>query len=47
MMRQLAVPPFERLDPFLPKPFVTDAATREDVSRILADVASCGDQGVR
>jgi histidinol dehydrogenase len=47
MIRQLAVPPFERLDPFLPKPSVTDAATREGVSRILADVASRGDDGVR
>jgi histidinol dehydrogenase len=47
MIRQLAVPPFDRLDPFLPKPFVTDAATRNGAAEILADVAIRGDQAVR
>ncbi len=47
MMRQLAVPPFDRLEPFLPKPQQTDAATRERVAAILADVAERGDEAVR
>lgn len=47
MIRQLAVPPFDRLDPFLPKPSVSDAATRSGVAEILADVAARGDQAVR
>ena len=47
MIRQLAVPPFDRLDPFLPKPCVSDAATRNGVAEILADVAVRGDQAVR
>ena len=47
MIRQLAVPPFDRLEPFLPKPSVTDVATRIKVTEILADVAERGDQAVR
>jgi histidinol dehydrogenase len=47
MIRQLTVPPFDRLDPFLPKPAAIDAATREDVAKILADVAARGDTAVR
>jgi histidinol dehydrogenase len=47
MIRQLAVPPFDRLDPFLPKPSVTDSATRSGVAEILADVAARGDEAVR
>ena len=47
MIRQLAVPPFDRLEPFLPKPSVTDVATRIKVAEILADVADRGDQAVR
>jgi histidinol dehydrogenase len=47
MIRQLAVPPFDRLDPFLPKPSVTDSATRSGVAEILADVAARGDDAVR
>jgi len=47
MIRQLAVPPFDRLAPFLPKPNVTDVATRIKVTEILADVAERGDQAVR
>ncbi len=47
MIRQLAVPPFDRLDPYLPKPSVTDRATRDGVSEILADIAARGDQAVQ
>jgi histidinol dehydrogenase len=47
MIRQLAVPPFDRLDPFLPKPSVSDAPTRNAVAEILADVAMRGDEAVR
>ncbi len=47
MIRQLAVPPFDRLEPYLPKPSVTDVATRIKVTEILADVAERGDQAVR
>jgi histidinol dehydrogenase len=47
MIRQLAVPPFELLTPFLPKPTTLDVATRTRVTEILADVAARGDQAVR
>lgn len=47
MIRQLAVPPFDRLDPFLPKPSITDAATRLRVTEILEDVAARRDVAVR
>jgi histidinol dehydrogenase len=47
MIRQLAVPPFEQLTPFLPKPSPSDFATRTRVAEILADVASQGDAAVR
>jgi histidinol dehydrogenase len=47
MIRQLAVPPFDRLEPFLPKPAVSDADTRNAVAEILADVAVRGDLAVR
>jgi histidinol dehydrogenase len=47
MIRQLAVPPFDRLDPFLPKLAGSDAATRNGVAEIIADVAARGDQAVR
>ncbi|HTS90252.1 MAG TPA: histidinol dehydrogenase [Gemmatimonadales bacterium] len=47
MIRQLAVPPFERLDPFLPKPSMVDGPTRAAVAEILADVAARGDAAVR
>ncbi len=46
MIRQLAVPPFDRLEPFLPQPAVTDYATRNSVSEILADVAARRDQAI-
>ncbi len=47
MIRQLAVPPFDRLDPFLPKVALSDAATRAGVTEILEDVAIRGDLAVR
>jgi histidinol dehydrogenase len=47
MIRQLAVPPFELLTPFLPRPTTVDVATRTRVTEILADVAARGDQAVR
>lgn len=47
MIRQLAVPPFERLDPYLPRPGVTDVATRIKVTEILSDVEARGDEAVR
>lgn len=47
MIRQLAVPPFDRLAPFLPKPSGIDNETRTGVAAILADVAARGDAGVR
>ncbi len=47
MIRQLAVPPFDRLEPFLPKPQHVDTATRDRVAAILADVATRGDEAVR
>ena len=47
MIRQIAVPPFHLLDPFLPKPSMTDAPTRDGVATILADVAARGDDAVR
>ena len=47
MIRQIAVPPFELLEPFLPRPMPTDAATRMKVAEILSDVSARGDQAVR
>lgn len=47
MLRQITVPPFERLEPFLPRIATTDAATREAVAVILAGVAARGDVAVR
>lgn len=47
MIRQIAVPPFDRLEPFLPKPAVADSDTRDRVAAILADVASRGDAAVQ
>jgi len=47
MIRQLAVPPFDRLEPFLPKPQHLDVALRDRVAAILADVAQRGDEAVR
>jgi histidinol dehydrogenase len=47
MMRVLAVPPFEALDPLLPRRAGSDPATREAVRRILEDVLERGDEAVR
>jgi len=47
MIRVLAVPPFEALDPMLPRRVGSDAATRETVRAILDDVLSRGDDAVR
>jgi histidinol dehydrogenase len=47
MIRSITVPPFERLDPFLPKPARPDPATRDQVAAVLEQVAGQGDEGVR
>ena len=47
MIRVLAVPPFDALDPLLPRRSGTDAATRDAVRAILEDVAERGDEAVR
>lgn len=46
MMRVLAVPPFETLDPLLPRRAGSDPETREAVRRILEDVLQRGDAAV-
>lgn len=47
MIRVLAVPPFEALDPLLPRRAGSDPDTREAVRRILDDVLARGDDAVR
>ena len=47
MIRRLAVPPFEALDPLLPQRAGSDRATREAVAQILEDVLARGDEAVR
>jgi histidinol dehydrogenase len=47
MIRVLAVPPFEALDPWLPRRAGSDPATREAVRAILEDVVARGDEAVR
>jgi histidinol dehydrogenase len=47
MIRALAVPPFEALDPFLPRRAGSDPATRDAVRLILEDVLARGDEAVR
>jgi histidinol dehydrogenase len=47
MIRRLAVPPFEALDPYLPRIATADAATRDAVAAILEHVALEGDVAVR
>ncbi|HUL69084.1 MAG TPA: histidinol dehydrogenase [Gemmatimonadales bacterium] len=47
MIRQITVPPMERLNPFLPRLVETDAETRTVVAALLADVRSRGDAAVR
>jgi histidinol dehydrogenase len=46
-MRQVAAPPFDRLDPFLPRISPTDSRTRSRVTEILGDLAERGDEAVR
>ena len=47
MIRRIAVPPFEALDPLLPERAGSDPATREAVAGILDDVLRRGDDAVR
>jgi histidinol dehydrogenase len=47
MIRRLAIPPFEALDPLLPRQAGGDPETREAVRRILDDVLAHGDAAVR
>ncbi len=47
MIRRLVVPPFDRLDPLLPRPAGSDHATREQVAAILDAVRTRGDAAVR
>jgi histidinol dehydrogenase len=47
LIRRIAVPPFEGLDPMLPRGAGSDPATRETVARILDDVLARGDDAVR
>jgi histidinol dehydrogenase len=47
MIRVLAVPPFDALDPWLPRREGSDPATRESVRAILEDVLARGDEAVR
>jgi histidinol dehydrogenase len=47
MIRRLAVPPFEALDPLLPRRAGADRATRDAVSAILEAVLERGDEAVR
>jgi histidinol dehydrogenase len=47
LIRRLTVPPFEALEPFLPRLAGTDAATRQTVTAILDDVLKRGDLAVQ
>lgn len=47
MIRRVVVPPFDVLDPFLPRQSGPDADTRDTVAAILADVLARGDAAVR
>jgi histidinol dehydrogenase len=47
MIRLLAVPPFEALDPYLPRRAGVDLETRNAVRGILEDVLARGDEAVR
>ncbi len=46
MIRRLTVPPFEALDPYLPRLAGADHATRQTVAAILDDVLARGDLAV-
>lgn len=47
MIRRISAPPFEALDPHLPRLGTADAATREGVAAILAEVAARGDAALQ
>ena len=47
MIRRLFVPPFDTLEPHLPRPVGSDAVTRERVAAILEEVRTRGDAAVR
>ena len=47
MIRSITVPPFDRLEPFLPRPGRPDPTTRDTVAAIMAEVAERGDAGVQ
>ena len=47
MIRRIAVPPFEALEPLLPRRAGSDPETREQVARILEAVLQRGDEAVR
>jgi histidinol dehydrogenase len=47
MIRRIAAPPFEALEPWLPRAADGDPATRDGVARILAEVRDRGDDAVR
>jgi histidinol dehydrogenase len=47
MIRRLAVPPFEALEPWLPRQSGPDLETRDTVAAVLADVRARGDAAVR
>ena len=47
MIRRLAVPPFEALDPLLPHRGGSDPATRDSVAAILEAVLARGDEAIR
>ncbi len=47
MIRRLVVPPFDALEPLLPRPTGSDPGTREQVARILDAVRIRGDAAVR
>jgi histidinol dehydrogenase len=47
VIQRLEVPPFERLDPWLPRRAGSDPETRGAVARILEDVLARGDEAVR
>jgi histidinol dehydrogenase len=47
VIQRIAVPPFDALEPFLPRQPVADPETRQAVTGILDDVLARGDQAVR
>jgi histidinol dehydrogenase len=47
VIRRLVVPPFDGLEPHLPRPVGSDRATREQVASIIEGVRSRGDAAIR